>query len=285
MNALASEIKIHAWGGLGSQLFAVAVLKDIQKASPKRRLTIFLHTGGVTRRNPEVVNLFPEISFDYVDDFSKTNGVGNMRVRNLRTNLLPLLKRFLSMLGVTLSCDDDTSFKNIRFWTRSIRGHYSYRTINPEFLEVLNDRLENASQGTVNKEGVCSVHYRLGDLLHLENKSPLAPKTVLNELERVTKISDFSEVEVFSDTPSHAFELLNQSGLQKMSAPDVDTISVFTRATQAEYFLGTSSKVSFWIAGIRSVVFNRQSSIPSLNKREIAGILNKDFKNINFYDV
>lgn len=282
---LTSELRVHAWGGLGSQLFAVALLKDIQKASPKRRVTIFLHTGGVTRRIPEVVELFPEISFHYIDDFSSREGGNNPRIRNLRSSLSTLLKALLSFLNITLSCDDDTSFKKIRTWTRSIRGHYSYRTIKPGFLEILNGRLENISQVNWVNAGVCSIHYRLGDLLHLENKAPLAPKAVLGELDRLSKLSNFSEVEVFSDSPSRALELLKPSGKQRISAPDVGTISVLARAIHADSFLGTSSKVSFWIAGIRSVVFGKKSSIPSPNKREIAGILHNNFKDISFYDV
>ena len=285
MWALTSELRIHTWGGLGSQLFAVALLKDVQKASPKRKVTIFLHTGGVTRRIPEVVDLFPEISFRYIDDFSSQEGGSNPRLRNLRSNFSPLLKALLSFFKITLSCDDDASFKKIRVWTRSIRGHYSYRTIKPVFLEILNGRLENISQSNWINEGVCSIHYRLGDLLHLENKGPLAPKAVLGELDRLSKLSNFNEVELFSDSPSRALELLKLSGQQRISAPDVGTISVFARAIQAESFLGTSSKVSFWIAGIRSVVFGKKSSIPSRNKREIAGILHNDFKDISFYDV
>jgi hypothetical protein len=150
---------------------------------------------------------------------------------------------------------------------------------------MLNDRIEKISEGIRSNKGVCSIHYRLGDLLHLENKGPLAPKAVLGELDRLSKFSNFSEVEVFSDSPSRALELINQSGQQGMSAPDVGTISVFARAIQAESFLGTSSKVSFWIAGIRSVVFGKKSSMPSRNKREIAGLLHNDFKDISFYDV
>jgi hypothetical protein len=283
MRALTSELRIHTWGGLGSQLFAVALLKDIQKGSPKRKVKIFLHTGGVTRRNPEVIELFPEILFNYIDDFSTAKKDSTLRIPSLRASLSPLLKSLLSLLRVTLSCDDDASFKKIRFWTRSTRGHYSYRTINHDFLEMLSDRLENARQCYEFREGVCSVHYRLGDLLHLENKNPLAPKTVSNELEALTRVSNFSEVEVFSDTPSRALELLNPSGRQKMSAPDVDTISVLAHAIQAEYFLGTSSKISFWAAAVRSAVFSRHSSVPSQNSREIAGLLKNDFKYVNLY--
>ncbi len=283
--SLTSELKIHAWGGLGSQLFAVALLKDIQKASPKRKLKIFLHTGGVTRRLPEVVELFPEISFNYVDDFLSEDTDANLRIRNLRTILTPLLKRSFSFLGLTLSCNDDFSSKGIRFWTWSIRGHYSYRTISQEFLELLNERIESTCQHSENREGVCSLHYRLGDLQHLGNKNPLAPETVLYELERLSKTSKFSEVKVFSDSPSRALELLNPSKRRKMSAPDVDTINVLAHSIQSEYFLGTSSKISFWIAAVRSSVFGRHSSVPSQNRREMAGLVNNDFKYIYLYDV
>jgi hypothetical protein len=152
-------------------------------------------------------------------------------------------------------------------------------------LETLNDRLEKASQSKENKDGMCSIRYRLGDLLHLENKSPIAPETVLKELGRLNKVSSFSRTEIFSDSPSCALELLDPYGLQNMNAPDVDMITVFTCAIQAAYFLGSSSKVSFWIAGIRSVVFDRQSSIPACNRREMAGLLKNDFKHVHLYDV
>ncbi len=102
-------------GGLGSQLFAVALLKDIQKGSPKRRIAIILHTGGVTRRLPEVVDLFPEISFNYMDDFSTAKVVGDPGFRNLLTKFSPFLKRLVFLLGIVQSCNYDVSLKRIRF--------------------------------------------------------------------------------------------------------------------------------------------------------------------------
>ncbi len=283
MNLINPELRIHAWGGLGSQLFAVALLRDLQISYPERRITIFLHTGGVTRRNPEVVELFPEISFSFNDDYVISKADGNSGLPSLSSVISRLLKRLLTFLSIIQSCDDDASVKRVRFWTRSIRGHYSYRTINTEFLKILSERLQITHQSNEIRDGLCSIHYRLGDLLLLENKRPLSPVTILNELKRLDRLTGFSAFEIFSDSPAHAIELLNPHGRQCMSAPDLDTVSVLVRAIQTEHFLGTSSKVSFWIAGIRSVVFNRQSSIPSLNRREISGLLNKDFKNIHFY--
>ena len=283
MITLSRELRIHAWGGLGSQLFAVALLKDIEMNYPARKITIFLHTGGVTRRIPEVVELFPEISFSYRDDFSKSNLGADPGMKTPRTWYMSCLKRLLTLIGLIQACDDDSSFRRVRFWTQSIRGHYSYRTISPEFLLMLSHRLQLVSQRIEGKVGVCSVHYRLGDLLKLENKHPIPPITILDELERICKDLDFSTIEVYSDSPSRALELLHPHGGQNVFAPDLDTVSVLARATQTEYFIGTSSKVSFWIAGIRSTVFKKQSSIPARNKREITGLLNQDFKHVHLY--
>jgi hypothetical protein len=283
MITLGPELRIHAWGGLGSQLFAVALLKDIEKNYSFRRITIFLHTGGVTRRIPEVVELFPEISFNYRDDFSKSSIGAAPGMKTARTWYTSYLKGLLTLTGLMQTCDDDNSFKRVRFWTQSIRGHYSYRTISPEFLLTLNDRLQLASQRIEGNDGVCSVHYRLGDLLNLENKHPIPPIAILDELERTCKASDISAIEIYSDSPSRALELLHPHGGHNAFAPDLNTVSVLARATQTEHFIGTSSKVSFWIAGIRSTVFMKQSSIPARNKREIAGLLNQDFKHVHLY--
>jgi hypothetical protein len=280
---LSRELRIHAWGGLGSQLFAVALLKDIEKNYSARRITIFLHTGGVTRRIPEVVELFPEISFSYLDDFSKSSVGAEPGMNSARTWYTSCLKGLLTLLGLMQTCDNDNSFKRVRFWTQSIRGHYSYRTISSEFLLTLSERLQLASQRIEGKVDVCSVHYRLGDLLNLENKHPILPITILDELERICKGSDFSAIEIYSDSPSRAQELLDPHGGQNVFAPDLDTVSVLARATQTEYFIGTSSKVSFWIAAIRSAVFKKQSSIPVRNKREITGLLNQDFRHVHLY--
>ena len=283
MITLGPELRIHAWGGLGSQLFAVALLKDIEKNYSFRRITVFLHTGGVTRRIPEVVELFPEISFNYRDDFSKSSVGAVPGMKTARTWYTSYLKGLLTLIGLMQTCDDDNSFKRVRFWTQSIRGHYSYRTISPEFFLTLSDRLQLVSERIRGNDGVCSVHYRLGDLLNLENKHPIPPIAILDELERICKDSDFSAIEIYSDSPSRALELLDPHKGQNVLAPDLDTVSVLARATQTEYFIGTSSKVSFWIVGIRSAVFKKQSSIPVRNRQEITGLLNQDFKHVHLY--
>ena len=45
--------------------------EDFKAISPKRSIKIVLHTGGVTRRIPEVTELFPEYEYEYKEDFQQ----------------------------------------------------------------------------------------------------------------------------------------------------------------------------------------------------------------------
>ena len=153
-------------------------------------------------------------------------------MKTARTWYTSYLKGLLTLIGLMQTCDDDNSFKRVSFWTQSIRGHYSYRTISPEFFLTLSDRLQLVSGRIQGNDGVCSVHYRLGDLLNLENKHPIPTIAILDELERICKDSDFSAIEIYSDSPSSALELLDTHKSQSVLAPDLDTVSVLARATQ-----------------------------------------------------
>ena len=48
------RLRIHSWGGLGSQLFALSLIFDLVRKFPKKRIELIHHTAGVTRRLFEV---------------------------------------------------------------------------------------------------------------------------------------------------------------------------------------------------------------------------------------
>lgn len=58
---LMPPLKIHCWGGVGSQLYALAVYERLLVRMPNRKIIIVFHSFGVTER------IF-ELS-DYVADF------------------------------------------------------------------------------------------------------------------------------------------------------------------------------------------------------------------------
>jgi hypothetical protein len=95
------------------------------------------------------------------------------------------------------------------------------------------------------------VHYRMGDLPTLK-PSALVPlnsiSIVVNELIKAGAV--FGKVKIFSDS------IVDNSNLQLPKKIDsewksVDTLQTIRELSKAKYFVGTSSKVSLWVAIFR----------------------------------
>lgn len=282
------SLKIHTWGGLGSQLFAIALASDIQEEYPKRRIQIVLHTGGVTHRQPEVKCLFPEYEYHLIDDYrpklDSQDELSVQKVSHLRTGVRFLIKKMLRALSLTATADNDLEFSKLRPWVLSCRGHYSYRTIKPDFLIELDQRLHRGSIDLQLSES-CAVHYRLGDLLILSEKSPIPSSVVTTAVNNLISFINFRDLCVFSDSPEKVYELFNNVVPLAVKSPNVDTVAVMANSIDSKYFIGTSSKISFWIAGIRAQSRKSHSLMPSKNVLQFAGIVGSNFPCISTYQV
>ncbi len=53
-------LRVHCWGGLGSQLFALAHAYELHKKFPNRKILLLMHTSGVSERFSEL---------DFLGDF------------------------------------------------------------------------------------------------------------------------------------------------------------------------------------------------------------------------
>ena len=266
MKRLLPPVRIHTWGGLGSQLFAIAIAEDFKAVFPNRSMKIVLHTGGVTRRIPEVAELFPEYEYQYEEDFQQTKKVAVESITSEGGVLRNTLKRILSAVGLLAQCNDDRATKRLLPWVISIRGHYSYRTINSEFMYRVAERCESINESKItNLKKSCIIHYRLGDLLVINEKNPISVQSVVSEYIKVQKKIETEELVVFSDSPSEARSRFSNLLSDEFLVFDSRTSLVIANAIRAKYFIGTSSKVSFWIAGLREVVYQSSSSLPSEN--------------------
>ena len=266
MKRLLPPVRIHSWGGLGSQLFAIAIAEDFKSVSPNRSIKIVLHTGGVTRRIPEVVELFPEYEYEYQEDFHPTKKVTLESIPIDRYVLRNTFKKILSAVGFLAQCNDDHATKGLLPWVLSIRGHYSYRTINSTFMYRLAERCESMNDSKISKlSQSCIVHYRLGDLMVINEKNPISTQSIVSEYLKVQKALKIKDLIVFSDSPSEARSRFSSLVSDEFLVLDSRTSLVIANAIRAKYFIGTSSKVSFWIAGLRDVVYQSSSSLPSDN--------------------
>ena len=99
MQRFLPPLRIHSWGGLGSQLFAIALAEELKVIFPKRSFKIVLHTGGVTRRLPEIVGLFPNFDYIYEDDFQSNVNAPQDLSKRKNIDFRKSIKFLLSFLG------------------------------------------------------------------------------------------------------------------------------------------------------------------------------------------
>jgi hypothetical protein len=98
------------------------------------------------------------------------------------------------------------------------------------------------------------------------------------EYARIQSQINFSKLIVFSDSPSEVGERFSSSSLEEVLVLDLSVTLVIANSIHAKYFIGTSSKISFWIAGIRAATIENPSSLPAVNVKQyeklVAGSLN-----------
>jgi hypothetical protein len=256
--ALTKRIPIHVWGGLGSQLFAVALFLDLRERFSSRDLLLELHTGGVTSRTSEIDSIFPELGKRQLADFSleaKSSSSRKSFIATIEHQIVKAIAFFASTVGLVNRCNTDKEFRGLKPWVLTIRGHYAYRSITTSTLLVFSNRLTSAATPD-NKSKVLedslAIHYRLGDLMTLDEKNPIDVNSIGLEIQRLVQSHNPTSVFCFSDSPQKATELLQSYTLGKpLVSRDLPAVSVIGEACKAKYFIGSNSKISFWIVCLR----------------------------------
>jgi hypothetical protein len=243
-------LKIHCWGGLGSQLLALNYYLRIVEMFPNKRVVLVLHTGGITARNSEIDFLSSKVNMlkvdDFYDNFDKKI-IQNRRFVSLKT----LLKTLIKFLGdyFKFIITDDNKVYLIRPWTYSVRCTYTSNILRKQDIVYMADILGITSN--ISEQNFTGVHYRMGDLPTLK-PSALVPldsiSKVINDLVKDGAVID--KVRIYSDS------IIENSNLQLLKEIDtewksVDTLQTISELSKARYFIGTSSKVSLWVAIFR----------------------------------
>lgn len=258
MGSPTKRIPIHVWGGLGSQLFAVALFLDLKVRFPSLHFLLKLHTGGVTSRSSEIDFIFPELEKLQIMDFSADSKVSSrpsIGFRRIQAPMMSFLVLVADRLGLVNRCNTGKEFAKLKPWVMSVRGHYAYRPISSPTLSVLWDRLTSVATSisdSKESQDTLVIHYRLGDLLTLADKDPIAVSRIGKEIQRLVEANNPSRILCFSDSPQVAIELLQSFTLGKpLMSKDLPALSVIREACKSKYFIGSNSKISFWIVCLR----------------------------------
>jgi hypothetical protein len=275
-------LQIHVWGGLGSQLFAVAATFEISKRFPNRELILVIHSSGVTKRKPEIYELFPQFKYLEVDDFT-TRETHDSQVRyfSLRSMYRALLRNVAIFTGL-LAEENNGRYRKVHKWTLSVRGHYFHRSVDKDFLMLLGKRLAEVAGINIKEfQQKTVLHYRLGDLLVLKNKSNIDPKRIVNVISGLT---DKSEVTVFSDSPEKATSLLKAASLgANIVTEDFSSANAIWAASHAKTFIGTSSKISYWIYLLRLFHDKHSRNFMADEDKKIVSTISSGETHVQYY--
>jgi hypothetical protein len=261
-------MRIHSWGGFGSQLFTAYVVLKVQKRYPGRRIKVIVHTSGITRRVSEFDFEILKVEMIQVEDY-KARKIERESGRKVWRNFMHVkngckksLRQIVKRLSLIQTADTDDSFNSVSFWTFSLRGHYTRLTIEEPLVQSLYEVVFSSSPKFLVPNQNLVIHYRLGDLLGLDDKRPISFERVEDVLERFK--ANLGTTVLLSDSSKEvAAKFLETSRILKFSTLlNYDPKTTLKLCIQAQTFLGTSAKLSLWASIFRSVIYQRESFLP-----------------------
>lgn len=244
-------VKIHCWGGLGSQLLAVGLLFDLRNSYPRREFELVIHSSGVTRRVSEIDFLSSELRIIFIDDYLSKKIMNDEGGINHYFHARGYLKYLLNFFKIVVT-KDSTHFK-LYPWTNSIRCHYGLTSISRETIRFISSFIPETDIVIPKSAGfVLGVHFRSGDLLSKKNSSVI-------DLDIITGLAN----NLINGLPKRDAYLLilSDSKLDKqkeLALKDFsfiwqsrNTWETFDVLLKTNGFVGTNSKVSLWVTLFR----------------------------------
>lgn len=246
-------LKVHCWGGLGSQFYALSMATDLSVRFKARRIVLVLHSSGVTRRESELDSFIPSnIVIQKIDDFSEINLSVISIKGKFKHHVILIIKNLFILTGFLSNANSQQEYNLIRPWVLAVRGHYTGVKISDNAYQMILTGLNLSAMVKNDFSQVVCVHYRLGDLLSLTQKSIIFPGQMVSKITEVVDKYQSPDLIVFSDSSDKAQELLRKYGLKMpASFKDSPTINVIRDCVNADFFIGSNSKISLWIVNLR----------------------------------
>jgi len=282
MTSLMPAVRIHCWGGFGSQLFAILQYWNLQRRFPGRKLVLIIHTSGVTRRDIETESLLRNIPFKVVDDFERQRGHTTEQLKSssktevIKSKLYVLPKVLLKITGLLSDLENTKAYDSIKPWLLSVRGHYTRYPFCSADLIKLYEVISSIDSEALGREAlvdVLTIQYRLGDLLNLPEKGFVDSKLISDIANSIADKFHISKTILLTDSPVEASQLLDAAN-RNWQVANLSPISTIKICVDSSEFIGTNSKISFWIAVFRALL-NKESHITEVFQEKLQILTNQ----------
>lgn len=280
------KLKVHVWGGLGSQLYGWALMEKLKGRYPKRNVILVLHNSGITRRDEELSAFHSEESIQIKLDFNESRKLNILSQKTLVESIKQTIAVILNFLGFMARCNTEQEYLEIKPWVFSIRGHYTGLKISQESVQSILNTIKESNQPiySQNHNSALGLHLRLGDLLTFESKSPIAMSRLNTGLKMGTRGRKISSYLIYSDSPHEAESLVceNFPDLQ-YQIRKTNPLQTILDLANVGIFIGSPSKISEWIAIIRCHTLVRPLVfLPNEMKKQMETMLDVNSK-IQYY--
>jgi len=269
INYFLPALRVHTWGGFGSQLFTAYIILKLQRDIPQRRIMAVNHTSGVSRRTIEFDFESIGVASKQIEDFNgedvtTTGFIPNKGILGRFFQFLKVLTvRFIKGTKIIVEANSDTSFSSIEPWTLALRGHYTNISLENDLVKDLYELLINSrNHAKVNSSKVV-IHYRLGDLLTLKEKSPISTKRIDAILSLIIAKNVVPMLLTDSSEDEFSKYVSQSSILQKCIPITLDPLHTLQFCIGAEVFVGTGAKISLWAAIFRQFLLQQTSYLPN----------------------
>ena len=267
--SLLPALRVHSWGGFGSQLFTAYVILKVQKRYPGRRIKVIVHTSCVTRRVSEFDFTKLGAQVVQIEDFENREAQRKTAINPLHQSLntLEFLKniafRVLKALRMVQSADTNKSFYSVSLWTLALRGHYTRLSIDKELITSLYRILfdDRGFQRSSNSSAI--IHYRLGDLMNLVEKSPISPERVEKVLELAGPKIESTKVLSDSSESEYRKFVTGSRVLSSLTLENLEPLPSLWLCITSNMFIGTGTKLSLWAAIFRDIMHSERSFLPN----------------------
>lgn len=266
------KIKIHTWGGFGSQLYGVYLYLELERQLTYRRIQVVVHTSGITERRSEIKHII-SINSSEILDYKPVDVFHSRTPNGSKCIFVPKMKRgirkILLISGFLSESNSRSEFDSVKPWVLSLRGHYTGIHFRFDTLSKLYNLIQAGTFNQLEHRHHIGVHFRLGDLVTLDKKSPTKPELIVSCIQQIEDQS-LSIIKLHSDSLHLALSLLEPiipEGfiLEGTRAKSMETLSLLINSS---HFIGTTSKISVWVAIFRVILFQNPNTYMQLSFKE-----------------
>jgi hypothetical protein len=236
----------------------------------------------VTRRDVEIESLLRNIPFKVVDDFEGQRGPtteqskSSSKIEVIKAKLYVLPKVLMKTTGLLSDLENTKAYDSIKPWLLTVRGHYTRYPFSSADLLKLYEVISSVGSEDLGGEtmvDVLTIQYRLGDLLNLPEKGFVDSKLLSDIANFIVDKSHISKTILLTDSPAEAMQLLDTSN-RNWKVVNLSPISTIKLCVDSSEFIGTNSKISFWITVFRALM-NKESHITEVFQEKLQILTNQ----------